>query len=503
MDIQRLIEDFGRVRGDCYDQRPADYNGIKRFFDSDNWDYSPTITKIGATAKRDLVDFITLSVFPTDGCWLDMEIEDGDDVEKKLRARDKLSKALLKSNFYSQLGKCISNTVLYKRSLMSVSYSDCLSFRSEDDRMIYMSRDTDIAGTRIYAESEVTGGDLKRAFADKLPMTFFPSGPGEDIIDNTLYCIVRAVIPTKSPLLEDCDFIDKSNKWAVITFLPDELLLLTSEESIEYCQSLPVVEFGMDEDQSFAELALPYCVQLEELTRDQRENRKLINRPNMSIGQRTFKTGAFNLGGVGGLVVTPTGEERPSPIHEAGELSFSIDRENRLERLIKEVFYWDVIQQTKMANVSQFEAASFRLNAILTISPMVTNHLIRAANSIIERAHNLLREKDSEYKKAVGGSKFTVRALDGLIKGLEKKVAFGRIAQAAAAYIQLNPSAAMRLDSEEVLKEIATCYGMPQIIKSDEEVHEERKAMAKQDQQMQEAEVAEKQANAQSKLTQG
>ena len=515
MKVDKIIADYEYVMNDCQHENEAIRYDIKTYFENNSNSYSSLANNHGALAAKEFVTYLTGLLFPMDGSWLGVELEDNtkEQQERAHKVWKKLTKRLEDSKFYREASKFINQGVLYNRSMMEVTYESCLQFQCVKDGDIYVSKESNDGNRRAYSVAWKTAGELIEEFEGGLIEDLRERVSDMDESEfNTHYKVITCVVPV-SKYFGTMNPKGGRYKYLKVYLLESDfgvdVITNPNEEGTGY-YSFPFSQFLGYSENSLAAISLPIAVRLnsyEQLIGS--AARKFVNPPT-AIGLSTYKNYNNLDFREGSLVPVFPGEVAPAPIATTGAINVTESDILRLENKIDRNFMIELINRAKITGLSQYEAALNEIGAIMAVVPGCYD-IISTSTEIVSRAHDLLMKKDKEYKKDARGlkGKFAFAGLTAKIQKLKKAVGVAKTIQAIAPLMEMDESVRDVINGERAVVNVVDCYGVPFMINSEDEVRTAREAQAEQvdekEQQeaaMNQADVEQKQATAQAALSQ-
>ena len=487
---------------------------MRRFFDpSDAEARNDLANASGAIYLNELSDYITASLYPADGSWVDAIVLPEDEADTRMalaRSTHHMRNELSKSNFYGKINELIVNGLLYNKGLISVEYTEGLNFVVYDPRKVHMSKNSDEWSSRVYSSEDVSALDLMGKFKN-------PPQVAEDETDAGLmekrYQLIHAIVPNTKMFVDGLD-IGKEYKFAQLYLLKDygsdsttEFTLMEPMQGFTRCgyTMCPVLQYKTGQKQSLCKRALPDAVIVNRYEQAMLERSELANYPPMAVSANLENRGAYDLGPNGIVPVQPN-EQPPTPIQTTLALNISAQEVARKEARLREIFRVDLIRQAMNMGVSQYEQHAMKYNALKSIQPLVCSLTNRTTESLLRRVHMLLEQEDKTYKGILSEIPAEAQGqfhFDNLKRSMDKSrklQAIGQSAQAMQAYMSVNPEAAQVLDSEKAVKAVLMLNELPELIRDDAEVQAERQSFAQQAQGEQEQAMAMEEAKLQPQM---
>ena len=489
--LQRIYDDYGRVTNSRTSETLAYHTEIRRFFDpSDDTAYEDLANSAGAIYVGELADFMTASLYPADGSWLEAAVvpQAGIEVIQATTGVTELMRgALAKSNFYGKMNELIINGLLYNKGLMSVEYDDGLSFTVHDTEKTYMSDDMNESVTRTYSEKMVTRYDLESLFENPPKQTPAPEGEEPDVEQS--YKLIYAIVPNKPKWTKGLDVSDEY-KFVKLHFVRDyegtePITLLKPKVGFGACgyKYAPMLQYKTGMKQSLCKRGLPDAAIINDYEKQILERAQITNYPPMAISSELEARGSYELGPNGIVPVSP-GEAPPTPIQTSLQLNVSEHTVARKEARLRELFKVDMIRQASMTGVSQYEHHTMKYNALKSIQPLACLLTSRTTETILQRVHTLLKENDQMYGQLMANVPEQMQGsffFDNLKRMMEKSsrlANMGRAAQAIQAFASFNPQAAQIINSEGAVIQALIDSELPHLVKNQQEVQAEREGFA-------------------------
>ena len=495
-DLEFIKVDFGNVRGKY--TKPWYSEFLDEYFARRYYDPVPLANNAGEKYLNQLVEYMTCTLLPIDGSWLQLERADKEmnqEEHKKTEAmlqylRDKLAK----SNFYSAMQDVIMEGLIYNTGIATVSYTSGLVFEVVPSEDNWVADETDEYNSRSYAKNFISLTDLFSKYeASSIPdhiqkdyESFKKTG-----FDRTV-CVISAVLPNKEP------FVTKTGnyKFIQVDFLDEPTFYELKPKHGQYSgfTHFPLCRFKTGNKYSLASLALSDAVMVnkyEQMMYDRGEN---ITYPPMGVPKDVYSEGNYDLNARGVTPLSATGQA-PGPISVTTTINVTEATIAKREQSIREIFKTDLIARATIANMSQAEYAQNQYDTMKAIQPLASTLVYRTINALSGRMHKLLINQDSKYKQlASNANQLELKdiSFDHLGK-LMKRAHFlskaGRFGQLAQFFVQLNPEAAAVVDAEKVLREGANTMEISKIVRDKSSVQAEQQAKAEALQQQQQAEL--------------
>ena len=478
-------QDFLQVEAK-HQTRVQHKEGLIKYYEPGTTYYNQSPVVVGAVAATELTDYVVASFLPNSGAWIDSRLEndDSDSVKNAIMAQDIMSEKLSESNFYSEVQKCIFKTLVYGHSLVSIDYSGGgFSFMCIDDQEIMVSEDTNLTNTRIYVRKQMTGLDIKTIYENVPSFMYTSSDMDQRELDAAMYYVVTGYIPNI-----DKYFTSGTGKgYKTVHFMVDDRApdVLEPKVKEEKFNVLPIAKFSSEfKGGSLGEMALPALTELQDLAIRFSEYASYVTHPAKEVDMEAITSGQFNLS-TGGIIPLSSNARPTRPVEVAGQLPFGQEDFQRLESIVRRIFKTDLIDQSRIQELSSMHVAGYKLSAIDAIMPLLDDVFNKTLKAILERCHSVLMKEDKDYRIASNYSKAkqVPKGLIGYKRNLENVVATGRYLQTAAPLIQADPQSAIVLNVEGRLKGLARELGLADILKSTEEVQSERQAIAQRQQQ--------------------
>ena len=511
-----VIEDSQKARGKWLEQGDDRSGGshikfsVSTYFELNNHEYIPLTNTHGVGAARKYIEFISSTVFPPDGSWV---AHTGKPGKEKQQLLNHFKNALANSNFYPQMLKLIKEGVLYNRGLISTEYDMGLDFNCITDNNVCMVNSSSPSNKRAYAVDYISLEELLTSYeGDIIDELDRDLNNRMDITPDLLskqYTIVHAIVPITKFFFDDVKAA-KGAKFKKVTLLfgantEGEIKHKSDTDKNTLYSAFPMMIYLPHYNTPLAaEAVVPAskCNEYEPLI--SQNARKVIN-PSMAIGYDAFQNSSYNFD-ESGLTVLNNNERKPEPVES--KQSFNITGEDvmRFEAKIDKIFKIDLIDRVAVINVSQYESAMNELNALKAIAPAAVDLVTRVPQTLLKRAHMLLKQYDKEYARlsASVDGELTMIGLTAKMRKLEIAANMGRFAQGIVPYLQADQTAVQKIDGDMAVEVLADAYGISDIVVGDEQVAAERQAQAQQqqqqmqqEQQLAQAETQEKLANAQ------
>ena len=512
-DLNELRNDYSKVVGNWND-KSYDRGNLSYFFEPES-DYATEVlaNNHGAVCAGQYVEFVTSELFCPDGSWLGYEIKE--DTPGKRRAAagllDYLSGKLAQTNFYNEITKLIKEGVLYNKGVIDTFYNKGLQFNTFMNDSVVCSKDTDESNARVYITNWISTLDLVNGFEGEAVEMYNQSRVMAE--STKMIKFITAILPVNDNFF-DMKKTKTKYKYAKVYLVCDNTSDFTvvkrKGKDLEGYTSFPLMKYMPHYKTSLAQMAMASAVRLNEYEQLLGEKARQVNRPAVGIPDTLLTHNNWDLG-ERGIVPLATNDRQPTPIESTQRTPLAANEIQRLEHKIDRIFKIDLISRIHITNVSQFEAARNYLNALKSIQPSASDLVTRVPITLLERINALLMDNDKEYRKLAkaAGGKLTMKGLTGKMEKFQKASALGYLAQGATPYVQIDPSASQRLNTDKAIEVLADSWDCVEVIATDEEVQAEREQMAQQQQaaqaqeaQMAEADVAAKQAQAQSAIAQ-
>ena len=501
--LDRIYADYGKVTNSRVSETLAYQREIRRYFDpSDNTAYEDLANSAGAIYVGELADFMTASLYPADGSWLEANISPAAPVEvqQSLSAvTEHMRNTLAKSNFYGKVNELIINGLLYNKGLMSVDYDNGLSFNVYDTENTYVSSDTNESVMRTYSHQMVTAADLNSLFTNAPKEA--ESAEKEEHAPERTYKLIYAIVPNK-PLWTKGLNISEEYKFVKLHLLKDyestdPMILLKPRTGFDACgyKHTPMLQYKTGQKQSLCKRALPDAVIINDYEKKMLERADIANYPAMAVPAELEARGSYDLGPNGIVPVAP-GETPPQPISTTLDLNISEHTVARKEARLREMFKVDMIRQASMIGVSQYEHHGMKYNALKAIQPLACLLTSRTTEALLQRVHTLLKENDDMYAQMMAEVPEEMQGaffFDNLKRMMQKSnrlANMGRAAQAIQAYASFNPQSVQILNSEGAVIQALIDSDLPHLVKSQQEVAAEREGFAQAAQQQEQQEMA-------------
>ena len=495
-DIEFIKTDYETVRGKHHKPWYSEY--LDEYFSRRYYDPVPLANNAGEKYLNQLVDYMTCTLLPLDGSWLQLERADKEMSQEEYKKTDAmlqyLRDTLAKSNFYSTMQDVIVEGLVYNTGVATVSYTGGLVFEVASSEDNWVADETDEYNSRSYAKNLISLTDLFSKYEySSIPEhlqkdyeSFKKTGFDKDV------CIISAVLPNKDP------FVNKTGpyKFIQIDFLEEPMLSELKPIHGQYSgfTHFPLCRFKTGNKYSLASLALSDAVMVnkyEQMMYDRGEN---ITYPPMGVPKDVYAEGQYDLNARGVTPLSATGQA-PGPIAVTTTINVTEATIAKREQSIREIFKTDLITRAAIANMSQAEYHQNQYDTMKAIQPLASTLVYRTINALSGRMHKLLINQDSKYKQlAADANQLELKGIsfDHLGK-LMKRAHFlskaGRLGQLATFFVQLNPEAAAVIDAEKVLREAANNLEISKIVKDKSAVQAEQQAKAEALQQQQQAEL--------------
>ena len=500
-DIALIKQDYARVQAEAADRYCKFPEEVEKYFDDMSEYYTaPLANNYAAVEAANYTEFIHSQIFPADGSWIQFKANSDDNDEA---ASDKLvaylRTALSMSGFYSESAKMIKEGVLYNRGFLTTGYSNGLKFRCMKDESMCVSKDSDASNMRAYIKHVCDENGLISEFGRDVYETLVGMGlvfPGNRYHE---YTIITAVLPSDSIFFKQKP--KKAKQYVAIRFVEGNGELTQVPTEAENFETFPLVRHMPVTKSSLASMALASAVKLNEYEQIlSKASRRAVN-PTMGVHTTVLAEGNFRLD-ENGTVPIQADAQMPRPIESTRDIAITYEHIRRLESYINRIFKRELIERAGVTNVSQFENAENNINVLRAIRPSIGDLESIVSTHVLGRVHALLKQHDSKYKslsnKVDGDIMFC--GIQAKIERLRKPVAVARVMQALAPAIQAKPDSAQLLDEDNIFRAVAKGYNCSEFIKSEEEVDQERKEIAKQQQAAQDQEALLAEADAANKL---
>lgn len=477
MEIEQLVDDFNIVKGQ--QRRVTDRYALDRFFASDpDLESIRHISTLPEECVEKLSNFIVAEFMDPAGNWIDIGVTDRAMLKDAAELRHTFAAHLTNSNFYTEIKDVIRNGLIYRQGMLDISYEGCLSFTSIDSESIYVSNDKNIANTRVYSEVLFSGMDLREKFTNLHPEFDEPSDGLKDSVATQYFETVSCIVPNKSK---------RGYKWKKLWFLAGkEDRILETKEKGEFYKTLPVVSYKLAKKKSLAELCMSPALILEEYERTLLSYASKAAEPPIALPMQAIQRQDYSLA-ARGIVPVANQERDPRPIQTTLDLPYTIEDRVARERNIMRIFKIDYIEAVQQATLGNLEAQANKVAALGEIAPLVQDFMARAINMIVDRVHSLLTDHDKEYGRAAakirGG--FRGASSSSVLNKAKRALDAARFTQSAIPLLQIDPSSVIQLDVENMLVLLARSHNLPEVLKSAQEVAEDRKAMIQQQQAQQ------------------
>ena len=215
------------------------------------------------------------------------------------------------------------------------------------------------------------------------------------------------------------------------------------------------------------------------------ERTEIANYPPMAVPIDLENRKGYDLS-PGGIIPVKNNERPPQPVTTTLDLNISERTVARKEARLREIFKIDLIRQATATGMSQYEHHSMKYNALKAIQPLVCSLTARTTEALMDRVHTLLKQNDKEYQKLLlelpedAQGEFHFDNLKEMMRQSKKLADIGRAAQAIQAYGSFNPQAIQKVDSEKAIEQALINSQLPELIKDDAELGQERAAFNQQ-----------------------
>lgn len=488
-----LIGDYNMVTGLCQENTPSvlDREAVDRFFYTGEEAEIPLVNKDGAVYMQQLVNYITGTLFPSSGEWIN--IDNAGVTNKELLAQiSNVEKALANhissSNFYHRMTEAVYNSLLYNKAIVEPVGTNGLSFLVHDHETLAVSDLTDGYSNRAYSEKQMTIEEVKTLYKN-VPKSIADMRSTEDAAAEVT--VIKGIVPNREPYVP-AGTVPKRYKFATVAIVQSDESsgMLTPINVAPGYETFPVISFQPYGKQSLAELALPAAELANKYAKAMIERADIVNHPPISISLETELRNSYNLT-AGGLVPVAQGEEAPAPIQTAVDLNVSEKTIAQQQQILRNIFKVDYIMRSQITNLSQFEYNQSRYNALAAIEPLVADMANKALPTVLMRTHNILKRIDKNYKKVATNLEptFIFTHLNRQMAEAKKLAKLGHLGQLITPFAQMNPQAMLALDVEVALTEAAKLSGHPELIRSERDKQEILQALVEQQQQLQQQEL--------------
>ena len=487
--IERVWADYGRVSNNNTSDTMAYSDEIQRFFDpSDDQSRNDLANASGAIYLAELADFMTSALYPADGSWVEAVIHPQappEIIHSLMGVTEKLRDALSQSNFYGKMNELVTNGLLYNKGLVSVEYTGGLNFCVYEPKTTWMSNNVDEWSSRIYSKKMMKASDL-RAIYENIPDD--AEDGLEEAIDRS-YEVVHCIVPN-TPLWADGLNLAPEYKFAKFELIkdmgsPDNIEVLkpiqgTGNSGYKHC---PMMQYRTGMKKSICKLALPDAVIVNEYEKRMLERASMANHPPMASpaslegrGNQEYKPGD--------IVPLKPGEQPPSPIVTSLDLNISEHTIARKEARLREIFKVDLVRQASLTGVSQYEHNAMKYSALKAIQPLACLLAGRTTEALLYRVHTLLQENDDMYGQMLAAVPQEMQGaffFDNLKRQMQKSqrlANIGRAAQAIQAYGSFDPQAVQVLNAEGAIVQALIDSDLPNLVKTQQQVQDEREGFA-------------------------
>ena len=484
--IQMIYDDFKRVKNQVNSDKSDTSHDVANYFDPQQQYLNPLANNHGQLALSEYIEFVYGELFCES--WIAAK---GD--PKKAEARSKLEKEMSKhfnmSGFSKEMMRLIKEGAMYNDGLFQTNYKYGLEFKTIKNESLYMSKGYSEAHRRAYAVRWIPlmeavalfEGEIIETISNQLNMH-----QSNDMLYQEVELIAGII-----PLDEDEDKADikKGYRFKRCYILNKDDIphkVTKKDEKIALYKTFPLMHYAPQLENSLAALALTRAVKADEYDVLIAKQARKVTAPAYSLARSTFLNNSYDLG-ENGLVPLSNTERVPAPIESAQRFNLTAEDIARHERAIDRTFKIDLIQRAKVTNLSQFEAASNYLNAMKAIAPSAIDLVNKVPSMVLERAHSLLMQNDSKYRKLAaeaGDIDWSMSGWTEKMRRLEQAVGLGRVMQGAAPFLQADPSAAQKLKGDVAIEMLTESWNVPRVSASDQEVAEEREAAQKQQQEL-------------------
>ena len=493
---ERIYQDFQRVSSVMKSDTVAYSEEIQRFFDpTDDQSRNDLANSSGAIYLAELADFMTSSLYPADGSWLEAQIHPQAPVEimqPLMGVTELMRMELSKSNFYGKMNQLITNGLLYNKGLVSVEYSGGLNFCVYEPKNTWMSENTDEWASRTYSTKKVKSSDLENLYKNAPEV----AKDELDVAIDKEYEIIYCIVPNK-PLWTEGLKVSPEHKFVRLELLkdmstPDVVTVLepkTGMSNSGYSQP-PMLQFRTGHKQSLCKRALPDAVIVNRYEQAMLERSEMANFPPMASPASLEGRGTFDLK-PGDVVPLKPNEQPPTPIVTTLDLNISEHTIARKEARLREIFKVDLVRQAMMTGVSQYEHHAMKYSALKAIQPLACLLTGRTTEALLSRVHRLLMENNKMYADLLTQVPAEMQGsfyFDNLARMMQKSnrlANLGRAAQAIQAYGSFDPQAIQVVSAEGAITQALIDSDLPHLVKPQQEVQAEREGFAQAAQQEQ------------------
>lgn len=471
-----------------------EYYNLSQYFDRTKDNLTPLANSAGELYLRELADFMSYTLLPSDGSWVQIMYDERPSQEEYFDTEsmlDVMRRKLADSNFYGKMQELMVHGLIYNRGFITVEYTKGLTFDILNDEDTWVTEERDEYSNRTYARSRVSLSSLFATYTkESIPEhiqkkweNYEKTGMEETVT------VVTALLPNRPPYV----MVNSSKyKFIEVNFLEESCLyeLEKQNEKSAGFSHFPLCRFRTGNRYSLAQRALPDAMMVNKYEQMFYDQGELITYPPMGMSAETVARGSYDLG-PRGQVPLNNHEREPKPIQTTASLNISEATIAKKEQRIREIFKIDLINRVKVTQVSQAEYYQNYYNTLKSIQPLAMNLVYRTITTLAKRIHKLLLDNDKEYKRlATNVNQMTLKNIKfDHIGALLKKAAtmsqIGRFGQAAQFYLQVDPDAAVQIDVDKALQEAANTLGIPQILRPKEEAQAQLKARAEAVQQQQ------------------